>query len=64
MWGAIHSYRALEAVHKNDPNYLVMGPWFHCQINREGRSLGPYQWATDTAVQWRRESCSRSSTNI
>jgi putative CocE/NonD family hydrolase len=56
MWGAIHSYRAL----KNDPkasslNFLVMGPWFHSQINRQGRGLGPFVWATDTANQWRRE---------
>ncbi len=56
MWGAIHSYRALKA--KNTPasmNYLVMGPWFHSQVNREGRNLGPLVWATDTAAQWRRE---------
>ncbi len=56
MWGAIHSYRALEAKDKkNTLNYLVMGPWRHSQINREGRTLGPYTWATDTAAQWRRE---------
>jgi putative CocE/NonD family hydrolase len=56
MWGAIHSYRALKA--KNTPsnmNYLVMGPWFHSQVNREGRALGPLVWATDTAAQWRRD---------
>jgi len=56
MWGGIHSYRAL----KNDPkasslNFLVMGPWFHSQINRQGRALGPFVWATDTANQWRRD---------
>jgi uncharacterized protein len=56
MWGGIHSYRAL----KSDPkaaglNFLVMGPWFHSQINRQGRGLGPFVWATDTAEQWRRE---------
>jgi putative CocE/NonD family hydrolase len=56
MWGAIHSYRAL----KGDPkasslNFLVMGPWFHSQINRQGRGLGPFIWATDTANQWRRD---------
>jgi putative CocE/NonD family hydrolase len=56
MWGAIHSYRAIEAVHKNDPlNHIVMGPWFHSQINRPGRSLGPFEWATDTSEQWRRD---------
>jgi len=56
MWGAIHSYRALEAVKKNDPlNHIVMGPWFHSQINRQGRGMGPFEWATDTAEQWRHD---------
>ena len=56
MWGAIHSYRALKAVGTPDAmNHLVMGPWFHSEINREGRSLGPLVWATDTTEQWRRD---------
>ncbi|HEY4356238.1 MAG TPA: CocE/NonD family hydrolase [Acidobacteriaceae bacterium] len=55
MWGAIHTFRALEAKDKNSKNYLVMGPWFHSQINREGRVLGPMTWSTDTASVWRRE---------
>ena len=56
MWGAIHSYRALKAKGIPDTmNYLVMGPWFHSQINREGRALGPLTWATDTTAQWRRD---------
>jgi hypothetical protein len=56
MWGAIHSYRALKAVDTPTKlNHIVMGPWFHSQINREGRNLGPLVWATDTAAQWRRE---------
>lgn len=56
MWGAIHSYRALKAKGTPDSmNHLVMGPWFHSQVNREGRSLGTLTWATDTAAQWRRE---------
>jgi len=56
MWGAIHSYRAIEAVHPNNPlNHIAMGPWFHSQINRQGRGLGPFQWSTDTAEQWRRD---------
>ena len=56
MWGAIHSYRALKAKGASDSmNMLVMGPWFHSQVNREGRSLGPLTWPTDTALQWRRE---------
>ncbi len=56
MWGAIHSYRALAAKGTPDTiNHLVMGPWFHSQVNREGRSLGTLTWATDTTAQWRRE---------
>jgi uncharacterized protein len=56
MWGAIHTYRALKAKGAPDAmNHLVMGPWFHSQVNREGRSLGPLMWATDTTAQWRRD---------
>ena len=56
MWGAIHSYRALKAKGTPDTmNMLVMGPWFHSQVNREGRNLGTLTWATDTTAQWRRE---------
>ena len=56
MWGAIHSYRALKAKGTPDTmNHLVMGPWFHSQVNREGRALGTLTWATDTTAQWRRE---------
>ena len=56
MWGAIHSYRALKATGTPDTmNHLAMGPWFHSQVNREGRSIGTLTWATDTTAQWRRE---------
>jgi putative CocE/NonD family hydrolase len=56
MWGAIHSYRALKARGTPDSmNHIVMGPWFHSQINRPGRMLGPLVWATDTTAQWRRD---------
>jgi uncharacterized protein len=56
MWGAIHSYRALQGkVNASGMNFLVMGPWFHSQINRQGRAMGPFIWATDTANQWRRD---------
>ena len=56
MWGAIHSYRALKAKGTSDTmNMLVMGPWFHSQVNREGRALGNLSWASDTTAQWRRD---------
>ncbi len=56
MYGGNHSYRAWEPQDSsNTLNYLVMGPWFHSQINRQGRAIGPFVWATDTAEQWRRD---------
>lgn len=56
MWGAIHSFRAAEPRDQtNTMNYLVMGPWFHSQVNREGRALGPFVWDGDTTHYFRRE---------
>jgi len=56
MWGAIHSYLAVEPKDAgNDKNFLIMGPWFHSQINREGTSLGPLRWSTDTTLEVRRD---------
>jgi len=56
MWGAIHSYLAVEAKDvANDKNFLIMGPWFHSQINREGFSLGPFRWNGDTTLEVRRD---------
>jgi putative CocE/NonD family hydrolase len=53
IYGAITAWEALKAKGKIGNNYLVMGPWRHSQINREGRSLGPLQWDGDTAAQFR-----------
>jgi putative CocE/NonD family hydrolase len=56
MWGAIHSYAAVEPKDTaNDKNYLVMGPWRHSQVNTEGFSLGPLLWTGDTTLQFRRD---------
>jgi hypothetical protein len=55
MYGAIIAWEALKAKGKMGNNFLVMGPWRHSQINREGRSLGPFQWNGDTAAQFREE---------
>jgi putative CocE/NonD family hydrolase len=55
MYGAITAWEALKAKGKAGNNFLVMGPWRHSQINREGRSLGPFQWNGDTAAQFREE---------
>jgi len=55
MYGAITSWEALAKAGKTGNNYLVMGPWRHSQINREGRSLGPFEWNGDTAAQFRQD---------
>ncbi len=56
MWGANHCYQAWEPQDKNnDMNFLVMGPWRHSQINREGYTLGPLKWEGDTALQYRHD---------
>ena len=56
IYGAVHSYPAMESKDTaNDKNFLVVGPWFHSQVNRSGYSLGPFQWEGDTAAQARRD---------
>jgi putative CocE/NonD family hydrolase len=56
MWGAIHSYLAVEPKDAgNDKNYLVMGPWRHSGVNYEGSTLGPLKLNGDTALQFRRD---------
>ncbi|MBB5708720.1 CocE/NonD family hydrolase [Sphingopyxis panaciterrulae] len=55
MYGAITSWEALKAKGRMGNNFLVMGPWRHSQINREGRSLGPFEWDGDTAAQFRKD---------
>ncbi|SEM57467.1 hypothetical protein SAMN05192583_0688 [Sphingomonas gellani] len=55
MYGAITSWEALKAKGKVGNNFLVMGPWRHSQVNREGRSLGVFQWNGDTAAQFRED---------
>jgi uncharacterized protein len=56
MWGAIHSYLAMEPTDTgNNRNFLVMGPWRHSGVNYDGSSLGPLRWDGDTAFQFRRD---------
>lgn len=53
IYGAITAWEALKAKGKLGSNFLVMGPWRHSQVNREGRELGPLKWSGDTAAQFR-----------
>ncbi len=55
IYGAVNAYAALKAAGHESNNWLVMGPWSHSQINREGYSLGVFRWNGDTAMQFRRE---------
>ncbi|MDE2597835.1 MAG: CocE/NonD family hydrolase [Sphingomonadales bacterium] len=55
IYGAIHAWEALKGAGHLGNNFLVMGPWRHSQINREGRELGPFKWNGDTAAQFRHD---------
>jgi putative CocE/NonD family hydrolase len=55
MYGAVHSYEALKAAGHGANNHLVMGPWYHSQINRSATELGPLKWKGDTAADFRRD---------
>src|SRR5262249_25251395 len=53
--GAIHCYLSLKGKGQTEHNYLVMGPWRHCQVNVDGYNLGSLKWEGDTALQFRRD---------
>lgn len=55
IYGAITTWEALKAKGRTGNNFLVMGPWRHSQVNRDGRELGPLKWNGDTARQFREE---------
>lgn len=55
MWGAIHTWQAMQGTNPTVPNVLVMGPWRHSQVNYDGSSLGPLHWNGDTAAQFRHD---------
>ncbi|MCJ2188190.1 CocE/NonD family hydrolase [Novosphingobium beihaiensis] len=53
-YGAPAVYQALEPKDvNNDMVSLAIGPWRHSGVNYVGRSLGPLQFAGDTAKQFR-----------
>ena len=55
MYGSIMAWEALKAKGKMGNNHLVMGPWKHSQVNREGRSTGPFEWDGDTVRHYWRQ---------
>nr|WP_246359754.1 CocE/NonD family hydrolase [Stakelama sediminis] len=53
IYGAVHSWEALKKAGHVANNHLVIGPWWHSQINRAGWNLGPLKWNGDTAADFR-----------
>jgi uncharacterized protein len=54
MYGAIHTWEALKAKGMAANNRLVMGPWYHSQVNGAAANLGPLKWNGDTAADFRK----------
>jgi putative CocE/NonD family hydrolase len=55
MYGAVHTWEALKAKGVIANNHLVMGPWYHSQVNRAAETLGPLKWNGDTAADFRKD---------
>ncbi len=56
IYGAPAVYKAIEPNDKkNDKVFLVMGPWHHGQMIRDGSTLGALKFNSDTAMTFRRE---------
>jgi putative CocE/NonD family hydrolase len=56
IYGAIAVYQAIEPKDTaNDKVFLVMGPWHHGQMIRDGSTLGALKFGSDTALTFRRE---------
>ncbi|GGO98568.1 CocE/NonD family hydrolase [Stakelama pacifica] len=55
IYGAVHSWEAMEKAGYGATNHLVIGPWWHSQINRSAWNLGPLKWNGDTAADFRQQ---------
>ncbi|MGE0816876.1 MAG: CocE/NonD family hydrolase [Vicinamibacterales bacterium] len=53
FYGPITIYSALEKFDTAGMNYLVVGPWNHGGWTRDGTSLGPIGFGSDTAAYFR-----------
>ncbi len=53
IYGAVHAWEALKKAGHGANNHLVMGPWWHSQINRAGWNTGPLKWPGNTTAQFR-----------
>jgi putative CocE/NonD family hydrolase len=56
IYGAPAVYKALEPKDRdNDKVFLVIGPWHHGQMIRDGSGLGALKFNSDTALHFRQE---------
>jgi hypothetical protein len=56
IYGAPAVYKAIEPKDTaNDMVFLVMGPWYHGQMIRDGSRLGAINFRSDTALHFRQE---------
>ena len=56
IYGDIAVYKAIEPKDtNNDRVFLVLGPWYHGQMIRDGSSLGAIKFNSDTSLTFRRE---------
>ena len=56
IYGAIAVYDAIEPKDTgNDKVFLVMGPWHHGQMIKDGSTLGALKFNSDTALTFRQE---------
>src|SRR5688572_30569598 len=56
IYGPIAVYKAIEPKDTaNDKVFLVLGPWHHGQMIRDGSALGAIKFNSDTSLTFRRE---------
>ncbi len=55
-WGALHTYRGIEAQNRGIPNTLVMGPWYHGMwAGERGDRFGNIDWGQQTSRRFQEE---------
>ncbi len=54
IYGAVAAWEALKIAGHEANNHLVIGPWWHSQINRAGWNMGPLKWNGDTTHLFRK----------
>lgn len=55
IYGAVHAWEALKDAGHASNNHLVIGPWWHSQVNRDGWHLGPLKWNGNTTRMFRKQ---------